>query len=163
MIEAIASNDESLMEKYFEKGELDEDEMKVGLKNAMIHHDLFPVFCLSAERNMGAGRLMSYIDNVCPSANEMPPQVTKSGEKLECDANGPACVFVYKTVSEPHVGELSFFKVYSGTIKAGMDLVNETTGVSEKFSQLLLLCGAIIVTGKQIGRASCRERVLRLV
>src|SRR5574343_444079 len=131
LIEAIASNDESLMEKYFEKGELDEDEMKVGLKNAMIHHDLFPVFCLSAERNMGAGRLMSYIDNVCPSANEMPPQVTKSGEKLECDANGPACVFVYKTVSEPHVGELSFFKVYSGTIKAGMDLVNEITGVSE--------------------------------
>ena len=129
------------MEKYFEKGELDEDEMKVGLKNAMIHHDLFPVFCLSAERNMGAGRLMSYIDNVCPSANEMPPQVTKSGEKLECDANGPACVFVYKTVSEPHVGELSFFKVYSGTIKAGMDLVNETTGVSEKFSQLFVVEG----------------------
>lgn len=141
LIEAIASNDESLMEKYFEKGELDEDEMKVGLKNAMIHHDLFPVFCLSAERNMGAGRLMSYIDNVCPSANEMPPQVTKSGEKLECDANGPACVFVYKTVSEPHVGELSFFKVYSGTIKAGMDLVNETTGVSEKFSQLFVVEG----------------------
>lgn len=141
LIEAIASNDESLMEKYFEKGELDEDEMKIGLKNAMIHHDLFPVFCLSAERNMGSGRLMSYIDNVCPSANEMPAQTTRSGEKLECDANGPACIFVYKTVSEPHVGELSFFKVYSGTIKAGMDLVNETTGVSEKLNQLFVVEG----------------------
>ena len=141
LIEAIASNDESLMEKYFDKGELDEDEMKIGLKNAMIHHDLFPVFCLSAERNMGSGRLMSYIDNVCPSANEMPAQTTRSGEKLECDANGPACIFVYKTVSEPHVGELSFFKVYSGTIKAGMDLVNETTGVSEKLNQLFVVEG----------------------
>lgn len=141
LIEAIASNDESLMEKYFDKGELDEDEMKVGLKNAMIHHDLFPVFCLSAERNMGAGRLMSYIDNVCPSANEMPAQVTKSGEKLECNANGQACIFVYKTVSEPHVGELSFFKVYSGTVKSGMDLVNESTGVSEKLNQLFVVEG----------------------
>ncbi|RYG41194.1 MAG: GTP-binding protein, partial [Chitinophagaceae bacterium] len=75
LIEAIAENDEGLMEKYFEKGELDEDEMKVGLKKAMINHDLFPLFCLSAKKNMGSGRLMGFIDNVCPSANEMPPQV----------------------------------------------------------------------------------------
>ena len=74
LIEAIAENDEGLMEKYFEKGELDEDEMRVGLKHAMINHDLFPVFCLSAKKDMGSGRLMSFIDNVCPSANEMPPQ-----------------------------------------------------------------------------------------
>ncbi|MBL7744582.1 MAG: elongation factor G [Chitinophagaceae bacterium] len=141
LIEAIASNDESLMEKYFDKGELDEDEMKMGLKKAMINHDLFPVFCLSAERNMGSGRLMGFIDNVCPSANEMPPQITKSGDKLACDANGPACIFIYKTVSEPHVGELSFFKVYSGTIKSGMELENESTGVTEKISQLFLVEG----------------------
>src|SRR4029077_18967695 len=90
LVEAVASNDESLMEKYFDKGELDEDEMKMGLKKAMINHDIFPLFCLSAERNMGSGRLMGFIDNVCPSANEMPPQKTKAGSKLECDANGPA-------------------------------------------------------------------------
>ncbi|RTL60800.1 MAG: elongation factor G [Sphingobacteriales bacterium] len=141
LIEAIASNDETLMEKYFDKGELDEDEMKEGLKNAMIHHDLFPLFCLSAQRNMGSGRLMGFIDNVCPSANEMKPQVTKSGEELPCDANGPACIFVYKTVSEPHVGELSFFKVFSGTIRAGMELVNETTNTSEKINQLFVVEG----------------------
>ena len=88
LIEAIAGNDESLMEKYFEKGELDEDEMKEGMKKAMINHDLFPLFCLSAERNMGSGRLMGFIDNVCPSANEMPVQLTKNGNKLTCDANG---------------------------------------------------------------------------
>lgn len=141
LIEAVASNDESLMEKYFDKGELDEDEMKTGLKKAMINHDLFPLFCLSAERNMGSGRLMGFIDNVCPSANEMPAQTTKSGNKLPCDASGPACIFIYKTVSEPHVGEMSFFKVYSGTVKTGMELENESTGVSEKLNQLFLVEG----------------------
>jgi elongation factor G len=141
LIEAIASNDEGLMEKYFDKGELTEDEMKDGLKKAMISHDLFPLFCLSAERNMGSGRLMGFIDNVCPSANEMPPQRTISGEKLACDANGPACIFIYKTLSEPHVGDLSYFKVFSGTIKTGMELENESNNVVEKINQLFLMEG----------------------
>lgn len=141
LVEAVASNDETLMEKYFDKGELDEDEMKEGMKKAMINHDLFPLFCLSAERNMGSGRLMGFIDNVCPSANEMPPQKTINDDALPCDAKGPACIFIYKTISEPHVGELSFFKVYSGTVKSGMELVNETTGVSEKLNQLFVVEG----------------------
>jgi elongation factor G len=141
LIEAIAENDEGLMEKYFDKGELDEDEMKTGLKKAMINHDLFPVFCLSAKKNMGSGRLMGFIDNVCPSANEMPPQMTKSGEKLLCDPNGPPCIFIYKTISEPHIGETSYFKVYSGTVKPGMELVNESNGVTEKLNQLFIVEG----------------------
>lgn len=141
LIEAIASNDETLMERYFDQGSLDEDEMKIGLKNAMIHHDLFPVFCLSAEKNIGSGRLMSFIDNVCPSAHEMKPQPITAGGLLECNVSGPTCVFVYKTVSEPHVGDLSFFKVYSGVVKSGMELMNENTGVSEKFTQLFVVEG----------------------
>ena len=141
LVEAVASNDETLMEKYFDKGELDEDEIKEGMKKAMINHDLFPLFCLSAERNMGSGRLMGFIDVVCPSANEMPPQVTKSGDKLPCDAKGRAAMFIFKTISEPHVGEMSLFKVYSGTIKTGIELVNETTGSSEKLNQLFVVEG----------------------
>jgi len=141
LVEAVASNDEALMEKYFDKGELDEDDMKNGMKKAMINHDIFPLFCLSAERNMGSGRLMGFIDNVCPSANEMPAQKTKLGEALPSDANGPACIFVYKTISEPHVGDLSFFKVFSGTIKTGMELVNESNGVVEKINQLFMMEG----------------------
>ncbi len=141
LIEAIASNDETLMEKYFDKGELEEDELKAGMKKAMINHDLFPLFCLSAERNMGSGRLMGFIDNVCPSACEMPAQKTIQGEEVVCDPNGPACLFIYKTISEPHVGELSFFKVYSGNIKSGMELENESTGVIEKIHQLFLVEG----------------------
>ncbi len=141
LVEMVASNDEDLMEKYFDKGELDEDEIKMGMKKAMINHDIFPLFCLSSERNMGSGRLMGFIDNVCPSANEMPPQITTSGDELPCDPNGPACIFVYKTVSEPHVGDLSYFKVFSGTVKTGMELVNESNGVVEKINQLFLMEG----------------------
>lgn len=141
LVEAVASNDEALMEKYFDKGELTEDELKEGLKKAMIKHELFPLFCLSAARNMGSGRLMGFIDNVCPSANEMPAQKTITAKELTCDANGPACIFIYKTTSEPHVGELSFFKVFSGIIKSGMELVNESTGVAEKINQLFMVEG----------------------
>lgn len=142
LVEAVAVNDETLMEHYLDKGELDEDEMRQGLKQSLIHHDIFPVFCVSAAKDMGSGRLMGFIDNVCPSANEMPPQKTKTGEPIPCDAGGPACIFIYKTVNEQHVGDLSFFKVYSGTIKAGMELENETTGVVEKINQLFLVEGS---------------------
>ncbi|MBV4355820.1 elongation factor G [Pinibacter aurantiacus] len=141
LVELVAGNDETLMEKYFDKGTLEEDEMRDGLKKSMINHDLFPLFCVSAERNMGSGRLMGFIDNVCPSANEMPPQTMKNGGKLQCDAKGPACIFMFKTITEPHVGEMSLFKVYSGTIRTGMELSNETTGVVEKVNQLFVVEG----------------------
>ncbi len=141
LIEVVASNDEELMEKYFEMGELSEEDLKHGIKKAMIHHDLFPLFCTSAKNNIGSSRLMGFIDVVCPSANEMPPQQTIAGDSLICDAKGPACIFVFKVIAEPHVGELSLFKVYSGTIKAGMELVNENTGSVEKLNQLLLIEG----------------------
>ncbi|MHA4810213.1 elongation factor G [Flavitalea flava] len=142
LIEAIAGNDESLMEKYFDKGELNEDEMRAGLKKAMINHDLFPLFCLSAQKNMGSGRIMGFIDNVCPGPADAPPQQTLSGQSLPCDADGPVCIFIYKTISEAHIGDMSFFKVYSGTMKSGMELVNESNGVTERFNQLFVVEGS---------------------
>ncbi|MEO7264436.1 MAG: elongation factor G [Ferruginibacter sp.] len=141
LIESIASNDESLMEKYFDKGELTEDEMKQGLHTSMIRHDIFPLFCASAEKNMGVGRIMSFIDYICPAPTEMQPQKTTSGKELPCNEKGPACIFIFKTIIEPHIGELSLFKVYSGTIKQGCELLNENTGVTEKFNQLFLMEG----------------------
>lgn len=141
LIEAIAGNDESLMEKYFDKGELDEEEMKTGLKKAMINHEIFPLFCLSAKKNMGSGRIMGFIDAVCPGPAEMPVQKTLSGTALPCDPEGPPCIFVYKTFSEAHIGDMSFFKVYSGTIKPGMELVNESNGTVEKLNQLFVVEG----------------------
>ncbi len=142
LVEAVAGNDETLMEKYFEKGNLEEDEMRQGLKKAMINHDLYPLFCLSAKRNMGSGRLMSFIDNICPGPAELPPQLTLSGEALPCDPGGPACIFVYKVFSENHIGEVSFFKVYSGTIKPGMELINGANGTTEKINQLFVVEGS---------------------
>lgn len=141
LVETIASNDEGLMEKYFEQGELNEEDMKAGLHVSMIKHDIFPVFCASAQKNMGSGRIMSFIDNVCPCANEMPPQQTVSGKTLSCTTEGPSCIFVFKTIIEPHIGELSLFKVFSGKVRSGMELVNENTGVVEKLNQLVLLEG----------------------
>jgi len=141
LIEVVASNDEQLMEKYFEAGELSEEDLKHGIKKAMIHHELFPLFCTSAKINIGSGCLKGFMYVVCPSANAMPPQQTESGGTLVCDAKGPACIFIFKIIAEPHVGELSLFKVYSGTIKAGMELVNENTGSVEKLNQLLLVEG----------------------
>ncbi|MBL7754774.1 MAG: elongation factor G [Chitinophagaceae bacterium] len=141
LVEAVAANDEGLMEKYFEQGNLSEADLKNGLHVAMLHHELFPVFCASAERNMGSGRIMSYIDYVCPSPQEMPAQKSIQGQEVICDPDAPACIFIFKTIIEPHIGELSLFKVFSGTIKSGTELVNETTGAYEKLNQLFLLEG----------------------
>lgn len=141
LVEAVAVNDEMLMDHYLNKGELDEDEMREGLKHSLINHDIFPVFCVSAAKDIGSGRLMGFIDNVCPSAHEMPQQQTLAGQKLSCDPLGPPCIFVFKSSVEHHVGELSLFKVFSGTIKPGMDLENENTGVVEKIHQLFVLEG----------------------
>lgn len=136
LIETIAGNDETLMERYFDKGELDEDEMKLGLHHSLIKHEIFPVFCVSAKKNMGCGRIMSFIDNVCPFAFEMPKQKTVDGKEIECIESNSTAIFVYKTLSEPHVGDLSFFKVLSGKIKVGDELTNENTGQVEKINQL---------------------------
>ena len=142
LVETIASNDEGLMEKYFDKGELTEEEMKAGLHTSMIRHDIFPLFCASGEKNMGIGRILSFIDYVCPAPTEMPAQKTTAGSNtLPCNPSGPTCIFIFKTIIEPHIGELSLFKVYSGTIKVGCELVNENTGATEKFNQLFLLEG----------------------
>jgi len=104
-------------------------------------HDIFPLFCASAEKNMGVERVMSFIDYVCPAPTEMPPQKTTAGGELPCNAKGPACIFIFKTIIEPHIGELSLFKVYSGTVRSGSELVNENTSVTEKLSQLFLMEG----------------------
>lgn len=141
LVESIAENDEGLMELYFEKGSLDEDEMRKGLKIAMINHELFPLFCLSAKRNMGSGRLMGFIDNVAPSANEMPPLPLTNGETLTCDPNGKTALFVFKTISEPHLGEMSFFKVCSGRLTNGSDLVNSQTDAHERINQMFVMQG----------------------
>ena len=147
LVEKAAENDEMLMEHYFERGELDEDEMRLGLKQGMMKRTCFPVFCLSALRNMGSGRLMGFIDNVAPSAVEMPPEplATDGAEPsalwLECKADGPAVLFTFKTMVEPKTGQLTYFKVMSGTVKEGQELVNDNNGTTERVGQLFIVEG----------------------
>jgi elongation factor G len=141
LIEKAAENDEALMELYFEKGSLDEDELRKGLKIGMMEHQVFPVFCLSAKKDMGTGRMMGFIDNVAPSAIEMPPEITGEGVLVPCDPNGPTRLFIFKTLTEPHLGRLSFFKVLSGEVSVGMELQNENTSSSERISQLFIADG----------------------
>ncbi len=128
LIEAIAENDEMLMDLYFEKGELDEDEMREGLRKSMVSHSIFPLFCLSAERNMGSGRLMGFIDNVAPSPLEGNTVALVDGGDYSVDPKDKTALFVFKTHNEPHVGDLSYFKVYGGSVQPGMDLVNAANG-----------------------------------
>ncbi|MCH8962251.1 MAG: elongation factor G [Bacteroidetes bacterium] len=141
LVEDIAVNDEALMELYFDKGELNEDEMRQGLHAAMLNRELFPIFCASGAENVGVSRLMSFIDNVCPSPAEMPPAATSEGDPVRAAPGGPPVMFIYRTMAEQHVGDYSFFRVYGGTIEAGMDLENAQTGSGERLGQLYALNG----------------------
>ncbi|MEZ4806415.1 MAG: elongation factor G [Flavobacteriales bacterium] len=141
LVEKAAENDETLMEHYFEKEELDEDEMRKGLKQGMMARTCFPVFCLSGARNMGSGRLMGFIDNVAPAPLEMPAEELEDGGTLPCTADGPTALFIFKTVIDPRAGHLSLFKVMSGEVREGETLVNDNTGTSERMNQLFILEG----------------------
>lgn len=141
LVEKAAENDEKLMEKYFEKGTLDEDEMREGLKLGMIHHDVFPVFVMSARKNMGSGRMMGFIDNVAPSPLEAKPEITTDGKELAYDHTKPTVLFVFKTHIEPNLGRLTFFKVISGEVTSSSELINSQTGATEKFHQLFIMDG----------------------
>ena len=143
LVEKAAENDEKLMEKYFEKGTLDEDEMREGLRLGMIHHDVFPVFVMSAKKNMGSGRMMGFIDNVAPSPNEAKPEVSTDGKEIPIDATQPTVLFVFKTHLEANLGKLSFFKVISGEVTTTSELINSQTGAVEKFHHLFIMDGKI--------------------
>lgn len=141
LVEKAAENDDALMELYFEKGSLDEDELREGLKIGMMKHQVFPLFCLSAKNNMGSGRLMGFIDNVAPSAVDMPAELAEDGKAIKCDPAGPTSLFIFKTLLEPHIGRLSFFKVLSGEVKVGMELQNEKGNTTERLNQLFIADG----------------------
>lgn len=141
LVEKAAENDEALMEKYFESGELNEDDMRIGLRKGMMARTCFPVFCLIALRNMGSGRLMGFIDNVAPCSIDMPPARLANGGMIERKADGPTVLFAFKTVIEPRAGHITLFKVMSGEVREGMDLVNDNTGTTERINQLFVVDG----------------------
>ena len=142
LIEAAAENDETLMEKFFETEELTQDEMREGIRKGMTTRSIFPVFCVCAYKNMGVGRLMEFLGNVVPFVDEMPAVRNTRGEEVIPDPAGPTSVYFFKTGVEPHIGQVQYFKVMSGTIKEGDDLVNADRGSVEHISALYVCSGA---------------------
>jgi len=143
LVEAAAENDETLMEKFFETEHLTEDELRLGIRKGLIDRSIYPLFCVSAEKDMGVRRMMEFLGNVVPFVDDMPAPVDTAGDEIAPDSNGPLSIYVYKTTVEPHIGEVSYFKVMSGTLKAGADLENITRGGKERFAQLFCVCGQI--------------------
>jgi elongation factor G len=142
LVEKAAENDEALMEQFFEKGTLNEDEMREGIRQGMLHHELFPVFAVSALNDMGTGRMMGFIDNVAPAAADLKPETTVEGDTLECKPSEPTSLFIFKTLHEANLGQVSFFKVKSGEVNQGDKLVNSGTGEEETLNQLFIMDGA---------------------
>jgi len=141
LVEKAAENDEELMELFFDKGTLNEDEMRKGIKLGMTNHELFPVFCISAEKDMGSGRLMGFIDNVCPAASELENEQSVEGNPIICKPDQSTTLFVFKTTHEPNLGQISFFKVKSGTLNTGSKFTNSRTGDDETINQLFIMDG----------------------
>ncbi len=141
LVEKAAENDEDLMELYFDKGELNEDEMREGIKKGMLNHELFPVFCISALNDMGSGRLMGFIDNVAPSAADLKPEQSTEGASVECKVDAPTSLFIFKTLYEPNLGQISFFKVKSGEVKQNDKLENSRNEEIEILNQLYIMDG----------------------
>jgi elongation factor G len=140
LIERAAESDEALMEQFFANDTLSAEEFQKGVKTGLMQRGLFPIFCVSAKRNIGVSRLMEFVSQVAPSPDEVAPLVI--GErKIKCDVSGPAALFVFKSAVETHIGEINYFKVMSGEIKEGMDLTNNTTQNKERIAQIFVIAG----------------------
>ena len=143
LVEAAAEHDEELMEKFFDQGSLSEEEMRVGIRKGLIHRDMFPVFCVCAGKDMCVRRLMEFVGNISPSVSQTKKPQTCDGIEIAPDPKGPTSIYVFKTSVEPHIGEVSYFKVMSGKLKEGDDLVNVDRSSKERISQIFSVAGQI--------------------
>lgn len=142
LVEAAAENDEGLMEKFFEQDSLSEDEMREGIRKGLIARGMFPIFCVCGGKDMGVRRLMEFLGNVVPFVSDMPKVKNTEGKEIAPDVNGPESLYFFKTSVEPHIGEVSYFKVMSGKVREGDDLLNANRGSKERIAQLYVVAGA---------------------
>lgn len=162
LVEAAAENDDTLMEKFFEdENSLTEDELRLGIRKGLINRDLFPIFCVDAHKDMGVQRLMEFLGNVVPFVSDMPAYRDTRGEEVPADSNGPESLYFFKTGMEPHIGEVSYFKVMSGKVKAGDDLTNADRGSKERLGQIYACAGSnrIPVDELEAGDIGCTVKL----
>ena len=142
LVEAAAAGDDALMEKFFEEEDLSEDEMREGIRKGLVTRSIFPVFCVCGGKDMGVRRLMEFLGNVVPFVSEMPKVTNAGGQEIAPDTAGPVSLYFFKTGIEPHIGEVSYFKVMSGSVKSGDDLTNADRGSKERIGTLYACAGA---------------------
>ncbi len=143
LVELVAESDDTLLEKFFED-EMTEEDLRAGLHKAIVENTIFPVLCGAAASNVGTWRLLEFIGKYTPPPTEMPPVPAKKGSEnveVSCDPGAATVAFVFKTVSEMHVGDLSFLRIYRGMLQPGNALQNTTRGNKERVGQLFVLNG----------------------
>ncbi|NDV66948.1 translation factor GTPase family protein [Bacteroides sp. 224] len=150
LVEAAAENDENLMEKFFEQESLTEDEMREGIRKGLISRGMFPVFCVCAGKDMGVRRLMEFLGNVVPFVSDMPKVMDAEAKEVAPDPKASTSLYFFKTSVEPHIGEVSYFKVMSGTVKEGDDLLNADRGSKERIAQMYVVAGSNRVKVEQL-------------
>jgi elongation factor G len=141
LVEAAAESDETLMEIFFEKNTLTEEELFKGLKKGIVSRDLFPVMCVCTKHNMGVNTLLEFICNNAPSPADVPAQKSTEGKEIKMDDKATAVAFVFKTSVEPHIGQVSYFKMLAGSLSEGVDLVNSNTNSKERITQFSVTAG----------------------
>ncbi|MDR2912790.1 MAG: elongation factor G [Alistipes sp.] len=141
LVEAAAENDEGLMELYFEKGTLTQDDIRAGLRKGIAVRGVMPIFCASGRKNIGTKRLMEFIINVAPNPELAMPLRDTKGADVTADPTAPPVLFVFKSQIESHMGEINYFRVVRGKLTEGAELVNARTGNKEKISQIFAVAG----------------------
>ncbi|MGB2696895.1 MAG: elongation factor G [Candidatus Zixiibacteriota bacterium] len=159
LVETVAETDDELLEKFFDKGKLTDEELKKGLRNGVVKLKIFPVLCGSALENQGINLLLDYLVDLMPAPSDSADikgqdPASKSEKTIKVNPDSPSCAFIFKTVSEPHVGELSFFKIVSGKIKSGNDVYNPATRATERIGQMYYMNGR---ERKEIGIVSAGD------
>ncbi len=146
LIEAVAECDDDLLEKFFDSGELTEEEIRSGLRTGLTERKIAPVLCGAAAKGYGADLLLDFISLYCPAPDargSISGTLPESDEEVSfpCKADANLAALVFKTMSERHLGELSFFRVFSGTLEAGSEVFNSTQNITEKIGQLYVMNG----------------------
>ena len=161
LVETAAEYDDELMELYFEKGTLTQDDIRSGLKLGVANRKVMPIFVTSGKRDIGTKRLMEFIINVAPGPTKAPDFLSVEGEAMPADETAPVALFVFKSQMEHHIGEINYFRVVRGTVTEGMELVNSRTGNKEKLTQLFAVAGKnrIKVTQLSAGDIGCTVKL----
>ena len=161
LVEAAAAGDDALMEKFFEEEDLSEDEMREGIRKGLVTRSIFPIFCVCGGKDMGVRRLMEFLGNVVPFVSEMPKVTNAGGQEIAPDTAGPVSLYFFKTGIEPHIGEVSYFKVMSGSVKSGDDLTNADRGSKERIGTLYACAGAnrVLVDQLNAGDIGCTVKL----